>query len=76
MDLPKAFDTLNRNLLLAKLNTYDSSFNATRLVQRYFSEQFQRVNINKNFKMLLELRLLGPRSPFIQYYSLMTFSIL
>ena len=29
MDLTKAFDTPNHNLLLVKLNAYDFSFNAT-----------------------------------------------
>ena len=49
MDLSKAFDTLNHNLLLAKLNAYDLSFNAIKIVQSYLSERFQRVNINNNF---------------------------
>ena len=49
MDLSKAFDTLNHNLLLAKLNAYGFSFNAIKFVQSYLSERFQRVNINNNF---------------------------
>ena len=49
MDLSKAFDTLNHNLLLAKLDAYGFSFNAIKFVQSYLSERFQRVNINNNF---------------------------
>ena len=67
MDLSKAFDTLNHNSLLAKLNAYDFPFDAKKLVQIYLSERFQRVNINSNFsewwKILLRLpqgSILGP----------------
>ena len=49
MDLFKACDTLNHNLLLAELNAYGFSFNAIKLIQTYLSERFQRVNINSNF---------------------------
>ena len=67
MDLSKAFDTLNHNLLLAKLDAHDVSFNAIKFVQSYLSERFQRVNINNNFsewcKILLgvpQVSILGP----------------
>ena len=50
MDLSKAFHTLNDNLLLAKLNAYGFSLNAIKFVQSYLSEQFQRANINNNFR--------------------------
>ena len=38
MDLSKAFDTLNHNLLLDKLNAYGICFNAIKFIQSYFSE--------------------------------------
>ena len=67
MDLFQAFDKLNHNLLLAKLDLYSFSFNAIKFVQSYLSEQFQRVNINNNFsewcKILLSVpqgSILGP----------------
>ena len=69
MDLSKAFDTLNHNLLLAKLNAYGFSFNAIKFIQSYLSERFQRVNTNSNFsewcKILLGVpkgSILGPLS--------------
>ena len=49
MVLSKAFDTLNHNLLLGKLNAYGFPFNAIKFVPSYLSERFQRVNINNNF---------------------------
>ena len=68
MDLSKAFDTLNHNLLLVKLNAYGSSFNTMKLIQSYLWERFQWVNINNNFsewcKILLRVpqgSILGPQ---------------
>ena len=49
MDLSKPFDTLNHNLLLAKLDAYGFSFSAIKFVQSYLSERFQKVDINNNF---------------------------
>ena len=48
MDLSKAFDTLNDNLLLTKLNAHGFSFNAIKLVQNYLLERFQSANINND----------------------------
>ena len=45
MDLSKAFDTLNPNLLATKLNGYGFSFNAVKFVQSYLSERLQRIKI-------------------------------
>ena len=49
MDLPKAFDTLNHNLLLAQKDAYGFSFSAIKFDQSHLSERFQRLNINNNF---------------------------
>ena len=49
MDISKAFDTFNHNLLLAKLNGYSFSFSAIKFIQNFLSERCQRVNINRNF---------------------------
>ena len=46
MDLSKAFETLNHNLLFDKLNGYGFSFNAIKFLQTYLLEQSQRVNVN------------------------------
>ena len=61
MDLSKAFDTLNHNLLLAKLDAYGFSLNAIKFVQSYLSELFQRVNMNNNFRELCKILLGMPQ---------------
>ena len=57
MDLSKAFDTLNHNLLLAKLDAYGFSFSAIKFVQSYLSERFQKVDINNNFSQCCKILL-------------------
>ena len=49
MDLSKAFDTHNHDLLLAKLNSYELFANAIAYIKSYFSNRYQRTNINNNF---------------------------
>ena len=49
MDLSKAFDCLNRELLIAKLSAYGFSPSALRLIHSYLSERKQRVKINGSF---------------------------
>ena len=61
MDLSKAFDTLNHNLLLARLNAYGFSFNAIKFVQSYLSERFQKVNVNNNFSKWCKILLGKPQ---------------
>ena len=45
MDLSKAFDTLNHNLLLAKLNAHGFSNIALLLIQNYLQNLFQKTNV-------------------------------
>ena len=69
IDLSKAFDTLNHNLLLAKLNTYGFYFNAIKFIPSYFSKRFQRVNINSSFREWCKILMGVPQgsilSPFL-----------
>ena len=56
MDLSKAFDCLNHELLIAKLNAYGFSTSALRLIHSYLNERRQRVKINGSFSTWKETR--------------------
>ena len=49
MDLSKAFDTINHELLIAKLYAYGFSKDALKLIHSYLSDRWQRTKINKPF---------------------------
>ena len=45
-DLSKAFDCLDHNLMIAKLNEYGFDYNAVKLVHSYLTNRYQRVKVN------------------------------
>ena len=47
-DLSKAFDCLNHELLVAKLNMYGFTLSALKLVHDYLSERKQRTRVNNS----------------------------
>ena len=49
MDLSKAFDTLNHDLLIAKLGAYGFETDALRYMKSYLTNRKQRVKVNKTF---------------------------
>ena len=49
LDLSKAFDTINQDLLLAKLKAYGFSPNALKLMHSYLNNIKQQVQVNKKF---------------------------
>ena len=61
MDLSKAFDTLNHDLLLAKLNAYGFSKDALHLIRSYLKYRWQRCKINTTFSSWTELLLGVPQ---------------
>ena len=54
-DLLKAFDCLDHELLIAKLNAYGFSLTALKLVHNYLSNRKQRSKINSTYSSLLKI---------------------
>ena len=61
MDLSKAFDTLNHELLIAKLHVYGFSKKSLKLVNSYLKNRWQRTKINNSFSSWTELLLGVPQ---------------
>ena len=55
MDLSKTFDTINHDLLLAKLKAYIFSHNGLAFTLSYLKNRSHRVNINNNFSKWEEI---------------------
>ena len=68
MDISKAFDCMNHELLIAKLNAYGFDRGALKTIEHYLTNRWQRTKINSSFSQWSELTLgFGPGSYFIQY---------
>ena len=61
MDLSKAFDTINHQLLLAKLYAYGFSKQALAIICSYLSNRKQRIKINNAFSFWKDLILGVPQ---------------
>ena len=61
MDLSKAFDCMNHELLLAKLSAYGFKKSALELIHNYLKNRWQRVKINNKFSPWEELLLGVPQ---------------
>ena len=55
MDLSKAFDTINHELLIAKLHAYGFNKESLELILDYLSNRWQRTKIGDNFSSWAEL---------------------
>ena len=54
-DLSNAFDCLNHNLLIAKLNAYDFSLLVLRLIHVYLLNTKQRRRVNNSYSTWMEI---------------------
>ena len=61
MDLSKAFDTINHNLLIAKLHAYGFDTGALELILSYLSDRWQRTKINTSYSSWSEVVRGGPQ---------------
>ena len=55
MDLSKPFDTINHELLIAKLHAYEFSIEALEVLLSYQQEKWKRVKINTTFNSWTQL---------------------
>ena len=55
MDLSKAFDSMDLNLLIAKLGAYGFQQDALVFMKSYFTNRQQHVHVNSNFSMWEEI---------------------
>ena len=51
MDLSKAFHTLNRSLLITKLEAYGLSITSLRYIRNYLNLRLQRKGVNNSFSL-------------------------
>ena len=55
MNLSKAYNCVNHDLIIAKLEAYEVGENGLRLIQNYLSQRQQRVNVGSSFSERLEI---------------------
>ena len=63
MDLSKAFDTINHEFLIPKLDAYGFEKSALKILWNYLSNRWQRTKINKKFSSWVELMQGVPQGP-------------
>ena len=61
MDLSKAFDTINHDLLIAKLHVYSFSKESLKLIKSYLTSTWNRTELNTGFSKSLEILLAAPQ---------------
>ena len=57
MNLSKTFDTINHELLIAKLGVYGFDTESLKLTKSYLTNRFQRTKVNTSLSIWTELLL-------------------
>ena len=70
MDLSKAFDTINHDLLLGKLHAYGFDMKSLLLIKNYLSNRWHRTRINTSFSSWEELLHGVPQGSVLGHYYL------
>ena len=70
MDLSKAFDTLNHDLLIAKLHAYGFSEESPQLLKSYLTNRWQGTKVNASLGNWTELLQGVPQGSVLGRYSL------
>ena len=65
MELSKAYDCVNHDLIIAKLQAYGVGENGLRLIQNYFFQRLQRVKVGSSLSEWLEIILGVPQRPIL-----------
>ena len=65
MDLSKAFDTINHDLMLAKLEAYGFSNNSLQFMHNYLKNRKQRVQLNNSFSKMGKVKVGVPQGSII-----------
>ena len=60
-NLPKAFDWLNHERLIAKINAYEFTLPALKLVHGYLSDRKQRTRVNNSYSAWFEIPFVVPQ---------------
>ena len=76
MELSKAFDTLNHDLLIAKLSAYGFEHDALKLIHSYLTNRWHRAKINSVFSSYKELTQEVPQVLFLVPFYLISVSMI
>ena len=66
IDLLKAYDCVNHDLIIAKLEAYGITKNSLRLIQNYLSQRKQRVRVGSSYSEWVEIILGVPQRSILE----------